>query len=246
MPTGIRFVLTPASCLVWLFLATSVGAQAPGGGGPASLNTGLIRLLGPTNAFSAKAEVRVLNRTRNKESMTMTMNFAQLYTRIRAEIDMAKIKSTEIGSNDVATLRQLGLDQLITVIRLDRKAAIYAYPTLRGYVELPLPDEETPNLRLTAAGSETVDGRPCSKFKVTSIETPGGKEKLEAYVWKARDLRNLPVKVQIYQPDAVVVMQFKEIRPSRPQYGLFEAPIGYTRYESMEALTLSRMLGGQK
>jgi hypothetical protein len=227
-------------------LVAAVAAQVPGGGGPASLNTGLIRVLGSTNAFSAKAEVRVLDRNRNRESITMTMNFAQLYSRIRAEIDMGKIKSGEIGSNDVATLRQLGLDQLITVIRLDRMTAMYAYPTLRGYVELPLPAEEATSRRLTPVASETIDGRLCTKFKVTSSDERGEKEKLEAYVWKARDRRSLPVKVQIYQPDAVVVMQFTDIKGSRPQYGLFEPPIGYTRYESMEALTLSRMLSDQK
>jgi hypothetical protein len=216
------------------------------GGSPAHLNSGLIRVLGPTNSFSAKADVRVLDRAGNKESVNLTMSFAQLYTRVRAEIDMAKIKSKEIGSNDVATLRQLGLDQLITVIRLDRMTAMYAYPTLRGYVEMSLPEEEPERWYMAATDTETIDGHPCVKYKITSEGRRGEKEKLQAYVWKARDLRNLPVKAQIYQPDAVVIMQFKDIKASRPQWGLFDPPIGYTRYETMEALTLSRMLGGQQ
>ena len=231
-----------------LFGCAAANAQMPGGGSPANLNSTLVRILGATNAFSAKADVRVLDRASSKESMSLTMNFAQLYSRVRAEIDMAKIKSKEIGSNDVVSLRQLGLDQLITVVRLDRMTAIYAYPTLRGYVETPLPEEEATTLYLTVVGSETVDNHPCLKCKIFSLDNKekGESEKLEAYVWKARDLRNLPIKAQIYQRDAVVVMQFKDIKPSRPQFGLFDAPVGYTRYETMEALTLSRMLGGPK
>ncbi|HXG47802.1 MAG TPA: hypothetical protein VNO52_09270 [Methylomirabilota bacterium] len=239
----LRTLLLAGSLGALAGLTLSTHAQTPTGGGPVALNSTLLRALGTTNAFSARAEVRLLDRTRNQEMLSLTMNFAQLFGRVRAEIDMARIKSREMGSNDVAALRQLGLDQIITVVRLDQRTMLYAYPTLRGYVELPLPDENPEPFYQTAAGSEEVEGRSCVKFRITSDGQSNRKDKLVALVWKARDPRHLPVKAQIYQPDAVVEMTFKDIRASRPQPGLFDPPVGYKRYDSLEALTLSRMLG---
>lgn len=238
----LRTLLLAGSLGALVGLTLPTHAQAPTGGSPVVLNSTLLRALGATNAFSARAEVRLLDRTRNQETLSLTMNFAQLFGRVRAEIDMARIKSREMDSNDVVALRQLGLDQLITVVRLDQRTMLYAYPTLRGYVELPLPDERPEPLYQTVAGSEEIEGRSCVKFRITSEGEGDQRDKLVALVWRARDLRYLPVKAQIYQPDAVVVMTFKEIKASRPQVGLFDPPVGYKRYDSLEALTLSRMV----
>src|SRR6266404_3250446 len=67
-------------------------AQMPGAGGPAGMTTALIKLFGDINAFSAKAEVQVLDESQ-KEVSIMPMDFSLRDKRIRVDIDQSQTKS---------------------------------------------------------------------------------------------------------------------------------------------------------
>jgi hypothetical protein len=95
-------------------------------------------------------------------------------------------------------------------------------------------------LEKTRVGKETVGGRPCDKTKVVLRSETG--EKHEALVWYANDMNDFPVRIQMEQPDALVVMDFRDVKFARPESTQFEAPAGFVRYDNAETLMQNAML----
>ena len=107
--------------------------------------------------------------------------------------------------------------------------------------------DKTYKMQTTKLGAETIDGHPCQKNKVVVTGDKG--EKHEAIVWNATDLRDFPVRIQMKQEDATMVMQYKDIKLTRPDPKQFEPPAGYTKHDSIERLmqgALLKQLGGTK
>jgi hypothetical protein len=226
-------------------------AQLPAAGAT-GLNAAMTKLFGDVTAFSSQADVR-LKENGGKDSLSLTMNFALLDGKMRAEIDMTQIKSAEVTAEAAASFKQMGMDKLVTIVRPDRKSTLLVYPTLRAYTEAPMSPQDAAELdgKYTVTkdkvGRETVDGHPCEKHKVTVTSEKG--EKHEALVWYATDLKNFPVQMQMNQKDATVVMLYKDVKLAKPEANLFEAPAGFTKHESMEKLmqgAMMKMLGGAK
>ena len=153
---------------------------------------------------------------------------------------MSQIKSADVRPEDLAHLKQLGLDRVITVVLPERKSALIIYPALQAYVEAPMTPEAAAEmtadytLQRTKLVKETIDQLACEKCKVILTGPKGDRQ--EAVVWFATGLKDFPVKVQMNQPDATVVMHFKDLRLSRPGVKEFEAPAGFAKYPSVEAL----------
>jgi hypothetical protein len=215
----------------------------PGSGQP-GINGALLKLFGATTGFSAKAEVRMLDDA-GKETLGMEMDFAVLEGKVRAELDMSQVKSAEVKTEDLARLKQLGLDRVVTIVRPDKKSALVIYPALQAYTEAPMTPEAAAEMtadykvQRTLLVKETIDRHPCEKCKV--LLTGPKRDRQEAVVWFATDLKDFPVKVQLLQPDATVVMQFKDIKLSRPDAKLFGTPPATTKYPSVEALMRSKV-----
>src|SRR5262249_61831740 len=93
-------------------------------------------------------------------------------------------------------------------------------------------------------GQETIDGHACEKSKVLLRGDKG--EKHDAVVWNATDLNRFPVRIQMNQPEATVLMQFKEIKLARPEEKQFEAPASFARYDSIERLVRAKAPGVKK
>jgi hypothetical protein len=141
---------------------------------------------------------------------------------------------------------------MATILRPDKRVTMVVCPALQSYAEIPMSNEEAAEwdqnfkMEKTSLGKETIDGHPCEKKKAPVIDPKGGK--LDAIVWEASDLRGFPVQIQINQPEATVLMRYREVRLSRLDPKLFEAPPGFTRYDSMEKLmqgAMMKMLGGK-
>jgi hypothetical protein len=106
--------------------------------------------------------------------------------------------------------------------------------------------EKTYKVEKTLLGKETLDGHPCEKNKVGVVDGKGGKQ--EATVWNATDLKDFPIQMQMNQPEATVIMTYREIQFARPDQKQFEAPSGFTKYDSMEKLmegAMAKMVGGK-
>src|SRR6266498_3630866 len=226
-------------------------AQLPGGN-QAGLNASMLKLFGEFSAFSSKADLR-LQEKGAREPMTMTVDFAMLDGKVRVDLDMSTVKSKQIPPEILASYKSAGMDRVATILRPDRKTALLIYPSVQGYVELPMSKEEASDMDRkfkidkTKLARETIDGQVCDKTKVI-LSTETG-ERHEALVWYAPDLKNFPVKMQMDQQQTTVVMQYREVKLLRPNARQFEAPDGFSKYPSVDQLMQKAMLkalGGNK
>jgi hypothetical protein len=228
-----------------LALGSPVSAQMPNPGQAAGLNAAMTKLFGDVTAFSSKATVRLLDKNQ-KETMLMPLAFALLDGKIRADIDLTQIKSKEIQAEAMAMFKQMGMDKMTTIIRPDHKATIVVYPSMKSYAEVPMSKEDAASadknykVAATKIGTETIDGHPCEKQKVVVTDEKG--EKHEALVWKATDLKNFPVQMQIQQGDGAVLMNYRDVVTARPDANLFEAPAGFTKHPSVEKMMEGAMM----
>lgn len=230
-----------------LVLLSAVSAQAQFGGATAQagLNAAMMKLFGDVKAFSSQAEVRMLDKA-GVETMSMPMAFAMLDGKIRAEIDMSRVKSKDMPPEAAASLKQMGMDKMISIVRPDKKSTLVIYPSLRSYTDVPMSKEDAADLdkkytvRTTKLGNETIDGHPCEKNKV--VVTGENGEKHEALVWNAADLKKFPIQMQMNQQEADVVMRYTNTQMSPPDAKQFEAPAGYTKYPSVDKLMQEGMM----
>ena len=91
--------------------------------------------------FSAKAVVQVLDSSK-RETANVPMDFALLDNKIRVEIDMTQIKSETVQESETAQLKQMGLSQVISIIRPDKKLIYVIYPGQKSVLTMPMPKED--------------------------------------------------------------------------------------------------------
>src|SRR5437762_3731520 len=95
---------------------TTLAQQAQMGvGSPPGWNAAMIRLFGDIKAFSAKAELRVLDKS-GKETITLPMTFALLDRKVRMDIEMTQMKGPQVPPEQVASLKQMAMDRLACVV----------------------------------------------------------------------------------------------------------------------------------
>ena len=224
-------------------------AQFNPSGSQTGLNAAMIKLFGDIQAFSSRANVRMVDAA-GADSISLPMSMAMLDGKVRAEIDLAQVKSKEMSAEVAASLKQMGMDRMVTIMRPDRKIMLYIYPSLQAYAETPMPRDDVAQLQNkstvenTKLGDETIDGHPCEKNKV--IVTDESKHRTEAVVWNAKDLKKFPLQMQIDQPDAKVIMRYTEVQLAKPDAKQFDAPEGFKKYASVEKLmqeSMMKMLG---
>jgi hypothetical protein len=84
-----------------------------------------------------------------------------------------------------------------------------------------------------------VDGQPCikNKFIITDLR---GKDH-ESIVWKATDLNEFPIKIEAKEQGQAIIVLYKKISLTKPSASQFEPPVGFTKYDSMEAMIEQQM-----
>jgi len=236
--------------LALLQFAAQGRAQVPALNQP-GMSAAMIKLFGNHTAFSTKALVRMLDKA-DQETMSMPMGFALLDRKIRLDLDMTQIKSKDFTPAMLGPLKQMGMEKMATIVRPDTKVTLVVCPAIQAYAEMPMSREEAADwdrvyrVEKTSLGRETLDGHPCEKKKAPVVDEKGAK--IEAVVWDATDLKEFPIQMQISQPEATVLMRYREVQFVRPEPKQFEAPAGFTRYDSMEKLmqgAMMKMLGGK-
>ena len=237
----VSFLLVP---LAFLAISISAWGQLPGGS-QTGVNAAMLKLFEDFTSFTSKADLRVQDK-QTKEPMSMLVDFSMLDGQVRMDLDMTTIRSKQLPPQTLASLKAAGLEKVVTVLRPQKKSAIIAYPSARGYVEMPLSPEEsadmarTYKIEKTKLGRETVGGQACDKTKV--VLTADNGEKQEATVWYAPGLKNFPVQMQMDQRQMTVLMQYRDVRFARPDPKQFEAPTGFTKHASNEQLMQSAMM----
>jgi len=243
---------TSLAAVVAMLLAGSIGLAQPqmSGGGPGGWNAAMTKLFGDVKAFSAKADMRVLDNA-DKESMSMVMTFALLDGMVRMEIDLAQMKNAALPPGATASLKQMGMDRLTTIVLPEKKAVYIIYPGLQAYVNMPMPEEEAAaakkdfKINKTEMGKEAIDGHACVKNKVVMTDDKG--EKHEVLVWEAADLKNFPLQMRMSDKGTNVVIRYKDVQFARPDTRQFEAPAGYAKHTDMTQLmqvAMQKMMNG--
>jgi len=202
------------------------------------MTTALIKLFGDVAAFTAKADIQVLDDSQ-QELSNMPMDFALLDKRIRVDIDQAQTKSRSMPPGAAETLKQMGMARVVSILRPDKKTAYVFYPDQKAMMTMPLPDEDSqsakaPKTVKTALGKETIDGHACVKNKVVMTFDQG--DPIEAITWNATDLKDFPVQIQTKEKANTSFVRFKQVQFDKPDASLFEPPAGYTEYSDPQAL----------
>src|SRR6266498_3695788 len=122
--------------LAWLAGFAEPARAQVGMGTPPGWNAAMTRLFGDIKAFTAKAELRVLDKA-GKESITLPMNFALLDRKVRMDIEMTQMKGPQVPPEQIASLKQMAMDRLSCVILPDTKMMNIIFPSLAAYVEMP-------------------------------------------------------------------------------------------------------------
>lgn len=226
-----------------LFLALLLASITPAfaqldGPGSTGVSASLIRLFGTNNAFTAQAEVQLLDKDK-KELVNTPMTFTLLENKLRLEVDMARMRNKQ-QPDSLARVKPLGLDSVVSIIRPEKRKTIITFPKLRAFVKLDMPSSEAEafltraKIERKVIGKEKMDGRPCVKQQVVITDDAGHKS--EATVWTATDLRDFPVCVATKENEGTVIMRFRQIQFTRAETNKFEPPSGYIECADMQVL----------
>jgi hypothetical protein len=238
--------------MLFLVLAASMAglggmAQLPGlnggagGATPGSDFAVLSKVFGTNTAFSCKADVRVTDKNQ-KETISVMMDFALLDGKFRMEVDATKVKNQNMPPGAADGFKQMGLDQIVTVIRPDRKMMYAIFPKISSYLTMPIENAESVNkstMKIEKVGEEKIWSHLCVKNKMTITSDKGQKQ--EVWVWNAPDLKDFPLQTVTKQDEDTVTTRYSLIQFVRPDAKSFEAPMGFEAYDGIQAFTAGMM-----
>lgn len=215
-------------------------AQLGGPGGGNGLNAAMMKIFGKTTAFTAKAEVKISG----AQEMTMPMEMAVLDGKMRTTMDITAIKGSQFPPQAAAQMKQMGMDQIITITTPMQKSVLMIYPNLKSYAEMPVSaagagSDKEPKMEKTEIGKDTVDGRATVKNKVVITDDDGKATTMT--VWNAPDLKDFPVKMEIIESGNQVTIVYKDIKTGKPDAKLFEAPADFKKYSSPQEMMMEVM-----
>jgi hypothetical protein len=231
-----------ASAVICLGLLPAYSQPGAPGGPP--LGGTLSKLFGDNQAFSAGLEMQITDKSGKPMTMPGKLSFDA--GKQRFEVNLADMKGGQMPPNAAAQMKSMGMDQMATIARPDKKAAYLVYPGLQSYAEIQLskadsaPTNGEYKVETTEIGKETVDGHPCVKNKYVVTDNQGIKH--ESTVWNATDLKNFPVKIETAEQGGDVTMLFKNVSLTKPATSLFEPPADFKKYDNVQQLMQQEMM----
>jgi hypothetical protein len=235
-----------ASAFICLGLLPAYSQPGPHGGAPGGpqLDGSTGKLFGDNQAFSAALEMGVTDKS--GQPMTMPGKISFDAGKSRFEINLADLKGGQMPPDAAAQMKSMGMDQMVTIARPDKKATCLIYPGLQSYAEMQLsnadsaPTNSDYKVETTELGKETLDGHPCVKNKIVVTEKDGNKH--EYTVWNATDLKKFPVKIQTTEQGGDVTMLFKNVTLAKPAASLFDPPADFKKYDNVQQMMQQEMM----
>jgi len=244
MKTKIHAFLVAALSLGLLSASAQPGGGMGGGPGGPNFGGSMSKLFGDNKTFSALLEVQAKDGRAGDTTIPGKLSFDD--GKSRFEMDMTKMKNSKMPPEAVEQMKAMGMDSMVVISRPDKKTSYMIYPGFKAYAEMPLKDSESAEtvnkskVEVTALGKETVDGHSCTKNKV--VVTDEKEKKQEFTVWNATDLKSFPVKIETNEGKTAMTMLFKEVKLTKPEAKLFDAPTDYKRYENMMSMMQEEMM----
>jgi hypothetical protein len=192
----------------------------PGGPPRTGFDAALLQLFGEHKAFSAQGELRVLD-SQQKEKVVLPMEFAMREGKFRTEVDLTRMRGTQANPDQMAMLKQMGMDRIVSITRTDTGALHLLFPSARAAVRLEMPPEDRaavekpPAIERKSLGEETVEGHRCVKEQVTLTAANG--RKMEVTVWTATDLKGFPIQVQTTEKGDTVTFRYRNVKFTAPR-----------------------------
>jgi hypothetical protein len=112
------------------------------GAGRTALGGAMSKLFGDNQAFSAGLEMQVTDKS--GQPMTMPGKLSFDTGKSRFEVNMADMKGGQMPPNAAAQMKSMGMDQMVTIARPDKKAAYLIYPGMQSYAEIQLSKPTAP------------------------------------------------------------------------------------------------------
>lgn len=189
-------------------------------------------IYGRQRAFSAQAEIR------KGQELNLTALLAIADGKIRTELELERISGRGLPPEEAAQLKQVGLDRLVEIERLDTNVTYVILPTRKSFCETrpdngpakPFKMEKHPT------GKGEWDKHPCLTYSLTLTDADG--EKMEAAVWEATDLDNLPVKMEFSgaNDEEKFTVALRNVNRGKPDSWLFDPPPGFRRYQGVDQM----------
>ena len=157
----------------------------------------------------------------------------------KMKIDMDMSRMAQAAGAQGA--EQSPVSRVTLISRGDRKTGYTLYPNVKKYLVHTENGErgERPKVEKTNAGSETIDGHLCDKFKVTVTYKDGKAE--EGFIWNARDLGGMTIRSEVENRDVKVTTDLRNIVLKSSPPSVFEVPAGYTQAKDAMELMMPEL-----
>jgi hypothetical protein len=125
-----------ASTIICLGLLPAYSQSGPRGGAPGGPQLGgaMSKLFGDNQAFSAGLEMQGTDKSGKPITMPGKLSFDA--GKQRFEVNLADMKGGQMPPDAAAQMKSMGMDQIVTIARPDKKAAYLIYPGMQSYAEI--------------------------------------------------------------------------------------------------------------
>jgi hypothetical protein len=191
-----------------------------------------------TQSFSGVAEINFSDEQPLNASATVRAQAGS----VRIDVTPASLETgvlpPALAKLVAAERRRQGLSRYFVLLRNGDPLRYTVYPDRRAYhtneFQSLLPSVDWTNrvtLTQVQGGRETVEGHPCHKVEWRMTDGSGSQSVL--MIWKAGDLHDFPVKIQM---DREMTVTFRQLTFVRLDPALFEIPPGYRCLDSIQAI----------
>jgi hypothetical protein len=221
--------------LLLVFLAVNAPGQEIPFSQTAGVNSILPHLLGSLRGFSSEAHV-VMKQKDLTNQMEMTMELMYLQGKMRAEINMNRVKTADLRPQMIAGLREIGMDRVITITDPNAEHTLIIYPNLKAYIHAPPLQKDQPEVQVekNKLGEKVMEGHLCHHYEVTLTPPLNARNPQKIQTWEAVDLGNFPLQIKISQKTSDVTVLFINPNLDLPEISSFQPPSNFTQYPTME------------
>jgi hypothetical protein len=198
----------------------------------------LAKVLGTAPSFVAKVDLQVLAKADNSRSAASgVLEFEAGNLRWAARLE--DVVSAQLTENARAVVKRISGNKLLLLTRSDQQVNYLVLSEARACLAQALPAVKQSSSKVQP-GTETLDGHSCTKQAL--VFAADASSAYEVVVWRAQDLRNIPVKIQITTPGEVYLVRLKDVHFQKVAVERFQVPAGLAQYSSVEDLVQSVLL----
>lgn len=225
------------------FLLLPLKAQQGMGGPSVGSDAAFIKLFENFKGFSSECEISIDSPAQGKMTLFCTMDLSD--KKVRTDMDLTKMKSAQMPPEAMEQVKAMGMARMCSIVLSDKKEMYLIYPDLKAYAKMASPgtpatkEEAAVKPKETDLGNETVEGHACIKRKVEV--TAGGKTQVFT-TWVAKDMEEFPIRLEMDESGAHVVMIFHKVKLEAPAASRFELPTGFTAYSDMQQMMQAEMM----